>query len=351
MPSSALWFSRHKRFNLFTEATLDGGPNHPGTCRSRPRPPCRRIRASAFVRVSQLQMKTFSPFRSGKRAALLPLPPLRTGRESFPSSGSSRCKAPVSGAGFHDGLIPASWRWMPNFLRERTFCKIVLPVWIERIGFRPDFYVPPDFGVAGVKPVSTKWVSPPVFVFRYPPQTSIGACRWGGSIAPSPIAAIFLDVCVWPTPEPAPNLEVHPLERVRRHDVPMVVRPTPDDRVELTYQAFLTDGFVRLTMMPRTFSKNACVFFFDGLTSSLPSNLRRCCPRKSNPWSICVMQVFSGESCKPRSRRNCSTRGRTSFSSTSLVAPVMMKSSAYRIRLILGLMVFPACPLRSEPLL
>jgi hypothetical protein len=33
--------------------------------------------------------------RSGKEAALLPLPPLRTGREGFPSSGSSRYKAPL----------------------------------------------------------------------------------------------------------------------------------------------------------------------------------------------------------------------------------------------------------------
>jgi hypothetical protein len=32
---------------------------------------------------------------SGKEAALLPLPPLRTGREGFPSSGSSRYKAPL----------------------------------------------------------------------------------------------------------------------------------------------------------------------------------------------------------------------------------------------------------------
>jgi hypothetical protein len=31
--------------------------------------------------------------KSGKEVALLPLPPLRTGRESFPSSGSSRCEA------------------------------------------------------------------------------------------------------------------------------------------------------------------------------------------------------------------------------------------------------------------
>jgi hypothetical protein len=55
---------------------------------------------------------------SGKGTALLPLPPLRTGHESFPSSGSSRCKAPRERSRFHDGLIPASWRWMPNFLQN-----------------------------------------------------------------------------------------------------------------------------------------------------------------------------------------------------------------------------------------
>jgi hypothetical protein len=48
--------------------------------------------------------------RSGKEVALLPLPPLRTGRESFPSSGSSRSKAPYYGAGELDGFNPASRR-------------------------------------------------------------------------------------------------------------------------------------------------------------------------------------------------------------------------------------------------
>src|SRR6266571_4292280 len=48
-------------------------------------------------------------------------------------------------------------------------------------------------------------------------------------------------------------------------------------------------------------------------TSSLNTNFRRCCTKKTKPWSICVIHVFSGESCKPFSRRNCSTRGRTSF--------------------------------------
>ncbi len=74
------------------------------------------------------------------------------------------------------------------------------------------------------------------------------------------------------------------------------------------------------------------MFFLDGCTIRRPPNLRRCWPRKSNPWPICVMHVFSAESCKPRSPRNCSTRGRTSCSSSSLVLPVMMKSSAYRTK-------------------
>ena len=39
---------------------------------------------------------------SGKRVALLPLPPLRTGRETFASSGSSRYKAPRDRSRCHD---------------------------------------------------------------------------------------------------------------------------------------------------------------------------------------------------------------------------------------------------------
>ena len=37
---------------------------------------------------------------SGKEAALLPLPPLRTERESFPSFGSSHYEAPLSRSRF-----------------------------------------------------------------------------------------------------------------------------------------------------------------------------------------------------------------------------------------------------------
>jgi hypothetical protein len=60
---------------------------------------------------------------SGKEVALLPPPPLRTGRESFPSSGSSQSKAPPERSRSHDGLIPACWRVRPNFFWNARFSK------------------------------------------------------------------------------------------------------------------------------------------------------------------------------------------------------------------------------------
>ena len=128
---------------------------------------------------------------SGKEAVSPPPPPLRTGHESFPSSGSSRFKAPL---------------------------------WTEPVHF-------------------------------------------------------------------------HLLEHSSRRHVAMVVRPPSYHGVEPVYQVVLTDP----------------------------------------PASIGVRQVFSGESCNPRSRRDCSTKGLTSPSSNSLDVPVIMKSSAYRIRFTFGL--------------
>ena len=69
------------------------------------------------VQISSDSLRAYEDaIESGKEVTSPPLPPLRTGRESFPSSGSSRCKAPYEWSRLHDGLIPASWRWMPNFL-------------------------------------------------------------------------------------------------------------------------------------------------------------------------------------------------------------------------------------------
>ncbi len=89
----------------------------------------------------------------------------------------------------------------------------------------------------------------------------------------------------------------------------------------------------------RISSRNACTLFREGVISNFPLYLRRCCPRKSKPSSICVMRVFSLESSSPRSLMNCSTRGFTSCSSISFDLPVMMKSSAKRTKLTFSLLL------------
>src|ERR1700674_2622818 len=56
--------------------------------------------------------------------------------------------------------------------------------------------------------------------------------------------------------------------------------------------------------------RKVLTFFLEGLMSSFPFGyLRTFCPRKSKPFSTWVMTVFAGESSRPRSCRNCSTRG------------------------------------------
>src|SRR5262249_53672794 len=86
-------------------------------------------------------------------------------------------------------------------------------------------------------------------------------------------------------------------------------------------------------MTARMSVRNALTFFFDGRVRNFPLYLRTCCPRKSNPSSMCVILVFSSESSKPRSRRKSVTRGLTSVASISCEMPVIMKSSQYRTRL------------------
>ena len=61
---------------------------------------------------------------SGKRAVLPPLAPLRTGRESFPSSGSSPCKAPPKRNRCHDGyraMPPLRYRLAAFWLGVHTW--------------------------------------------------------------------------------------------------------------------------------------------------------------------------------------------------------------------------------------
>jgi hypothetical protein len=67
-----------------------------------------------------LILRVLSRVRSWPHGQLLTL---RTGRESFPSSGSSRYKLRDSGASFHDGFLRVSGRWTPNFLKNARSSK------------------------------------------------------------------------------------------------------------------------------------------------------------------------------------------------------------------------------------
>src|SRR5215813_11855004 len=101
-----------------------------------------------------------------------------------------------------------------------------------------------------------------------------------------------------------------------------------------------------LSMIPRILSNTASTLFFDGVMMIFPSLYRRTfCPRKSNPSSICVILVFSCESSSPRSFKNSSTRGLTSFSSNSFELPVIIcqldEELAAGFRTVLALIHWP----------
>lgn len=120
----------------------------------------------------------------------------------------------------------------------------------------------------------------------------------------------------------------------------MVVGPAPHQRVELTNELHLTQSARFSDTLPHLGQEDLDVLP-GGPDKQLVLELAEVLAEEVEPCAIGVMQVFSCESSSPRSRMNCSTSGRTSFSNTSREAPVMMKSSAYLTKATLGLMFFP----------
>ena len=75
------------------------------------------------TRINKGFLGTMDGHWSGKGAALPPLPPLRTGRETFASSGSSRTKGPRERSRFHNRFDPGFSAREAGLLVERTSMK------------------------------------------------------------------------------------------------------------------------------------------------------------------------------------------------------------------------------------
>jgi hypothetical protein len=160
----------------------------------------------------------------------LPLaPPLRTGLESCPSSGSSRAKTPTNW-----GRFPLLQTWATaGFLHcaRLALRKVVAPCGIKRMSRRFDFAMPDD-------PRVTCQCQGEQFRFlRRRVLRSFAAKRPASATSGTPVARHDPACCFAlmppssPVPECAPDFKVHSTEDPRGRRVPMIARPTPDHGV------------------------------------------------------------------------------------------------------------------------
>ena len=142
---------------------------------------------------------------------------------------------------------------------ERTVFKIVVPVRVERICIRPDLDVPPDFGFGRVHQPQPNGFP------RRRPFACVRRKLPGTPSLPMPVSAgnpveRLATVSVFgPLPECLPQNPFHPLERLPRHDVTVVVHPATNDRIELAYQVGLAGSAILTNQLPRLVQKNARV--------------------------------------------------------------------------------------------
>ena len=204
--------------------------------------------------------------------------------------------------------------------------EVAAPVWIERISVRLHLDLLFDRYLSGVYQIRHHGATLPRFRTCHDSEVSsrskpmqVSVCDPGGGLLRVPTLR--------PSPERLPDDHLRFSERLTRNDVTVIVHLSLDARVEPAYQVHLFRGVI-LANNATYLLEERMQIFFEGVVRTLPPCRRRFYPRKSEPSSICGMQVFSGESCKPRSSRNGSTSGLTSFSSSCFELPVMMKSSA-----------------------
>ena len=118
---------------------------------------------------------------------------------------------------------------------ERTVFKIVVPVRVERICIRPDLDVPPDFGFGRVHQPQPNGFP------RRRPFACVRRKLPGTPSLPMPVSAgdpmerLATVSALGPLPECLPQNPFHPLERLPRHDVAVVIHPATNDPVSYTH--------------------------------------------------------------------------------------------------------------------
>ena len=142
---------------------------------------------------------------------------------------------------------------------ERPVFKIVAPFGIEWVRFHPDLDVPPDFDLTRIKQVQ-----PHGFFFLRRIQTN-GEHASSLHSVPVPIHGPGSGLSGMPAFRPAPEaLEQHRryfLKRPRRHNVTMVIGPTPNQRVELTNELHLAQSASFSNTLPHLGQKDFGVLF------------------------------------------------------------------------------------------
>jgi hypothetical protein len=164
---------------------------------------------------------------SGKDTTSRWHPPLRTGREGFPSSGSSRWEARRRN---RTGQTQCR-RWgmgPPTGLpgHRSAVSKVRPPSRIIGVSLSPDLQVPPDHGFVGTdqrQPVPLTLWGPNPGVGREAPASPTD--RVPVTIQ-HPIGALTLMPASSPAPKTMPEHKVHLAERAGSHHVPVIHTPT-----------------------------------------------------------------------------------------------------------------------------
>src|SRR6266446_8203260 len=108
----------------------------------------------------------------------------------------------------------------------------------------------PDFGVAGIHQTTPYRLAFRRLFTRLKRKVPSSFCRaW--KIAPlHPVPRLLGMSASRPLPQPLPDLMVHPAERILGRDMPVIVGPATNDRIQQFHQHLLAHRLVRIDYSP-----------------------------------------------------------------------------------------------------